>query len=224
MEGNLNEIKVAIAEDQPIFRQGLANLINGFDRTSVLFTVENGLQMMEKLQFQKPDLVMLDFRMPELNGLDTAKLIREQYPGIRVLILSMYDDQEFVETAIENGAHGYLSKDDDPVEIEKAIKSTIETGYYMNDRTSKMLISKMVNQGKIKPVFQEPLAEFSKIEMEILELICAEYTTQEIADKLCKSKRTIEGSRTLMMQKINARNVVGLVMYAVKHKLVAVAG
>lgn len=221
MESTINEIKVAIAEDQSIFRQGLVNLIGGFDNVRVLFSAENGRDLLEQLPFNKPDLVLLDFRMPELNGLDTAKIIRDQFPGIRVLILSMYDDQEFVETAIENGAHGYLSKDDEPEEIARAIYSTMETGYYLNDRTSKMLIGKMINQGKMKPLFAEEVVEFTKIEQEILELICEELTTQEIADKLCKSKRTIESSRTLMMQKIGARNVVGLVMYAVKHKMVS---
>jgi two-component system response regulator NreC len=221
MEGDMNEIKIAIADDQAIFRQGLVNLVGGFDRVKVLFSAENGRELLEQLPFNKPDLVLLDFRMPELNGLDTAKIIRDQFVGIRVLILSMYDDQEFVETAIENGAHGYLSKDDEPEEIARAIYSTIETGYYLNDRTSKMLIGKMINQGTMKPVFRAPNADFTKIELEILDLICSELTTQEIADKLCKSKRTIESSRTLMMQKIGARNVVGLVMYAVKNKLVS---
>lgn len=221
MEGVMNEIKVAIADDQAIFRQGLVNLVGGFDRVKVLFSAENGRELLEQLPYNKPDLVLLDFRMPELNGLDTAKIIRDQFNGIRVLILSMYDDQEFVETAIENGAHGYLSKDDEPEEIAKAIYSTIETGYYLNDRTSKMLIGKMINQGMMKPMFRTPSSDFTKIELEILDLICSELTTQEIADKLCKSKRTIESSRTLMMQKIGARNVVGLVMYAVKNKLVS---
>lgn len=216
----MNEIKVALAEDQSIFRQGLVNLIGGFDNIKVLFAAENGQELLDKMKNQRPDLVLLDYRMPLLNGLETAKLIREQYDGVRVLILSMYDDQEFVETAMENGAHGYLSKDDEPEEIQKAIYSTMETGYYLNDRTSKMLIGKLINKGTMKPFFNGPEVEFSKMELEILELICQELTTQEIADKLCKSKRTIESSRTLMMQKINARNVVGLVMYAVKNKLV----
>lgn len=216
----MNEIKVALAEDQSFFRQGLVNLIGGFDNIKVLFAAENGQELLDKMKNQRPDLVLLDYRMPILNGLETAKLIREQYDGVRVLILSMYDDQEFVETAMENGAHGYLSKDDEPEEIQKAIYSTMETGYYLNDRTSKMLIGKLINKGTMKPFFNGPEVEFSKMELEILELICQELTTQEIADKLCKSKRTIESSRTLMMQKINARNVVGLVMYAVKNKLV----
>ena len=222
MEGVRNEIKIAIADDQLIFRQGLVNLVSGFDRVKVLFSAENGRELLEKLPENRPDLVLLDFRMPELNGLDTAKIIRDKFAGIRVLILSMYDDQEFVEKAIENGAHGYLSKDDEPDEIAKAIYSTMETGYYLNDRTSKMLIGKMMNLGLVKPVFQVPVVEFTKMEIEILELICQEWTTQEIADKLHRSKRTIESSRTLMMQKINARNVVGLVMYGLKNKLIAV--
>ena len=219
----MNEIKVALAEDQSIFRQGLVNLIGGFDWVKVLFAAENGQELLDKMKDECPDLVLLDYRMPVLNGLETAKAIREKFSNVKVLILSMYDDQEFVETAMENGANGYLSKDDEPEEIQKAIYSTMETGYYLNDRTSKMLIGRLINKGTMKPFFSGPVVEFSRMELEILELICRELTTQEIADKLCKSKRTIESSRTTMMQKINARNVVGLVMYAVKNKLVTTA-
>jgi two-component system response regulator NreC len=222
MEDVMNEIKIAIADDQLIFRQGLVNLVSGFDRVKVLFSAENGRELLEKLPANRPDLVLLDFRMPELNGLDTAKIIRDKFADIRVLILSMYDDQEFVEKAIENGAHGYLSKDDEPDEIAKAIYSTMETGYYLNDRTSKMLIGKMINLGLVKPVFKAPQVEFTKMEVEILELICQEWTTQEIAEKFHRSTRTIESSRTLMMQKVGARNVVGLVMYGLKNKLIVV--
>jgi two-component system, NarL family, response regulator NreC len=219
MEFAGRKIKVAIADDQLIFRQGLENLLNSFANVEVVLTAENGLDLFNKLEDANPDLAILDFRMPVMNGLETTRKIRINNPTIRVLILSMYDDSEFVESAIESGANGYLSKDDEPDEIARAIYSTVETGYYLNDRTSKMLITKLMHQGKMNPHFVAPHEEFTDAEMEILKLICAEYTTQEIAEKVCKSKRTVEGCRTMMMQKIGARNVVGLVMYAVKHNL-----
>ncbi|WP_300664094.1 response regulator transcription factor, partial [Fluviicola sp.] len=162
------------------------------------------------------------FRMPVKNGIEATKEIRALYPDMKVLLLSMYDDTEFVELAIENGANGYLSKDDDAEEIQLAIRSAVETGYYLNDRTSKMFIAKMVHAGKIQPAFEESsTAVFSANEMVILEMICNEMTTQEIADKLFKSRRTIESARTLMMNKVGARNVVGLVMYAIQNGIVS---
>jgi len=217
----MQEIKVAIADDQSIFRQGLVNLVNSFDNVTVLYSSENGKELIEQLPAQRPDLVLLDFRMPVLNGMETTRIIREQYPEMRILILSMYDNSEFVESAIANGANGYLSKDDEPEEIAKAIYSTMEMGYYMNDRTSKMLITKMMKEGAMKPTFLSDNVQFTEMELQIIQLISEEYTTPEIAVQLIRSTRTIESLRTLIMQKIGCRNAVGIVLYALKHNLIS---
>jgi len=216
----MGEIKIAIADDQLIFRQGLVNLVNSFENVRVLFSTENGKELIEKLPYQQPDLVLLDFRMPVLNGMETTRIIREQYPDMRILILSMYDDSEFVESAIANGANGYLSKDDEPDEIAKAIYSTMEMGYYMNDRTSKMLLSKMMKDGSMKPKFKSDDVRFTDMELQIIQLISEECTTPEIAVQLIRSTRTIESQRTVIMQKIGCRNAVGIVLYALKHNLI----
>lgn len=216
-----NTIKIGIAEDQLIFRQGLENLINSFEGIEVVFAVENGALLIDELERTKVDLVFLDYRMPIMNGLETVRRIRGAGNEVKVLLLSMYDDHAFVEQTIESGANGYLSKDDSPEEIERAILSAVETGYFLSDRTSKILISKLMMNGKMKPQFEKNKVELSTFELQVLALICQEQTTQEIADKLFKSRRTIEGTRTLMMQKIGARNVVGLVMYALKNNIVS---
>ena len=214
-------IRIAIAEDQSIFRNGLTKLLNDIQGFEVVLAVENGQLLIDALHTNSVDLALIDFRMPVKNGIEATKEIRERFPELKVLLLSMYDDVEFVEMAIENGANGYLSKDDDAEEIQLAIRSAVETGYYLNDRTSKMFIAKMVHSGKIQPVFMASAASiFNENELVILELICSEMTTQEIADKLFKSRRTIESARTLMMSKVGARNVVGLVMYAIQHGIV----
>jgi DNA-binding NarL/FixJ family response regulator len=213
-------IRVGIAEDQLIFRQGLETLINGFDGVEVVCSVENGQLLIDQLATAKLDLVFLDYRMPVMGGLETVQKIRKTNQDLKLLILSMYDDHAFVELTIESGANGYLSKDDDPKEIEKAILSVVETGYYLSDRTSKILISKLMMTGKMKPKFDVEKPELSSFEKSVLDLICKEYTNEEMADTLFKSKRTIESTRTLMMQKIGARNVVGLVMYAIKNDLI----
>lgn len=215
-----SSVKIAIAEDQSIFRNGLTKLLNDIEGFEVILAVENGQLLIDALETTPVDLALIDFRMPVKNGIEATKEIREKFPEIKVLLLSMYDDVEFVEMAIENGANGYLSKDDDAEEIQLAIRSAVETGYYLNDRTSKMFIAKMVHSGRIQPVFETSSNMFNENEMVILELICNEMTTQEIADKLFKSRRTIESARTLMMNKIGARNVVGLVMYAIQNGMV----
>lgn len=181
--GGEGSIKIAIAEDQSIFRNGLAKLLNDIEGFEVVMAVENGQLLVDALETTPVDLALIDFRMPVKNGIEATKEIREKFPEVKVLLLSMYDDVEFVELAIENGANGYLSKDDDAEEIQLAIRSAVETGYYLNDRTSKMFIAKMVHSGKILPVFQATSGIFNENEMVILELICNEMTTQEIADK-----------------------------------------
>lgn len=214
-------IKIAIAEDQSIFRNGLTKVLNDIEGFEVVLAVENGQLLIDALETTAVDLALIDFRMPVKNGIEATKEIRDKFPQVKVLLLSMYDDVEFVELAIENGANGYLSKDDDAEEIQLAIKSSVETGYYLNDRTSKMFIAKMVHSGKIQPIFETSSTNiFNENELVILELICNEMTTQEIADKLFKSRRTIESARTMMMSKIGARNVVGLVMYAIQNGMV----
>ncbi len=222
MASDIKKIRIGIAEDQSIFRNGLVKLLNDINGFEVVLAVENGQLLIDALQTTPVDLALIDFRMPVKNGIEATKEIRAMHPEIKVLLLSMYDDTEFVELAIENGANGYLSKDDDAEEIQLAIRSAVETGYYLNDRTSKMFIAKMVHAGKIQPAFEESSATvFNANEMVILEMICNEMTTQEIADKLFKSRRTIESARTLMMNKVGARNVVGLVMYAIQNGIVS---
>lgn len=221
MGGEGRNIRIAIAEDQSIFRNGLMKLLNDIEGFEVVLAVENGQLLVDGLETTPVDLALIDFRMPVKNGIEATKEIRERFPELKVLLLSMYDDVEFVELAIENGANGYLSKDDDAEEIQLAIRSAVETGYYLNDRTSKMFIAKMVHSGRIQPVFETSSSNvFNENELVILELICNEMTTQEIADKLFKSRRTIESARTLMMNKVGARNVVGLVMYAIQNGIV----
>lgn len=221
METTTRKITVSIAEDQLIFRQGLENILNTFDRLEVICLAENGFELLQHMETQTPDIAIVDFRMPILNGIETTRQICERFPATKVLILSMYSEDEFIKSAIENGASGYLSKDDDPLEIAKAIYSIIETGYYLNDRTSKLLIANMMKKGEIKPHFLSLREQLSDSEKMVLRMICEELTTQEIADKIFKSKRTVETIRTNLLQKTGAKNIAGLVMYAVKNELIS---
>lgn len=216
------KIRIGIAEDQAIFREGLIRMLNNNPHFDVVCEAENGQLLIDQIREKKPQVCLVDYRMPGLNGIETTKALKLQYPKVKVILLSMYDDSEFVESAIENGANGYLSKDDEPDEIEKAIYSAHETGYYINDRTSKMLIARMVEQGKIHPKFSDDQQLFSDFELKIIQLITEEKTTAEIAKELERSVRTIESTRSSMMSRIGAKNVIGLVMYAVKNKLLAI--
>jgi two-component system, NarL family, response regulator NreC len=215
----MKNIKIGIADDQVIFRLGLANLLNTFPSFSVCISASSGRELLNQLKTIETDIVIIDFRMPELNGLQTAMKVRRRFPEIKILILSMYDDHVFVIKGIEHGANGYLSKDSDAEEIEKAIHSAINTGYYLNDKTTKHLVHQLVVDGKIIPSYSQDMLSFNSQELQIVKLICMEHTTPEIADIMCKSTRTIEGIRAQVMQKIGARNIIGVVMYAMKHNL-----
>jgi DNA-binding NarL/FixJ family response regulator len=216
----MSEIKVGVAEDQQIFRKGLVLLLNSFENISVIHEADDGSVLLDQMAEECPDVVILDYSMPIMGGIETSKEIRKRFNGVKVLILSMYDDEEFVEAAIENGANGYLSKDDDLSEIENAIKGILTNNYYLNDRVSKIFINSLMKQGKINPKFVGNAIDFNSDELRILHLISKENTTQQIADNMNKSIRTIEKYRTRMMEKVGAQNSVGLIMYAVKHKII----
>ena len=216
----MKNITIGVAEDQEIYRNGLVNMLNGVDSFKVTLVAEDGKDLLMKLKGNEPDIVLLDYRMGGMNGVDTAKRIYRSHPNVRVIILSMYDAHEFVIRAIENGVCGYLTKDDAPEEIIMAIESVMATGYYLNDRTSRILITRMVKSGQVEPKFEVEQAQFSNIEVDVIQLICQEYSTYEISKKLFKSKRTIDGHRASIMKKINAKNVTGIVMYAVKNNIV----
>jgi len=217
-------IKIGVAEDQVMFRSGLVSMLNDLPNVQVFIEAGNGKELLAKMRETDVDVVFLDYRMEELNGIETAKVIREKYPDVRMLMLSMYDDPEFIISALENGVSGYLTKDDEPEEISMAIVSVLNTGYYLNDRTSKVLIGNLVNEGKVNPKFPAANDEikFSETEITVMELIAQELSNKEIAVKLNKAERTIEGYRTDIMEKTGAKNSVGIVMYAIKKGIITV--
>lgn len=216
----MKTIKVGIAEDQEIFRKALAHLLNNFSSVEVITEADNGKTLLESDELNEIDIAVLDYKMPIMGGIETSRELRKQRPGIKIIILSMFDDEQFVEKAIENGANAYLSKDDDLEELEMAIQSVLENEYYFNDRISKLFIKSMINKGKITPTFISSEVSFSQMEISILELMSKEFTTQEIADKLFRSTRTIDKHRSEMMRKTSTRNSIGLVMYGVKKGLI----
>ena len=213
-------INIGIAEDQAIFRKGLVLLLNGFSEMNVQFEVTNGQELLEKMAKACPDVVILDFKMHYLNGLETCRIIRKIYPEVKVIILSMYDEDEFVETAIQNGANAYLSKDDDIEDLQNAIASVLTNNFYFNERVSKVFIKQLMNKGYLNPKFSTSKAVFTTTELQILDLMSKEYTAQMIADAMHKSLRTIEKYKSEMLEKVGVKNSIGLIMYALKNHII----
>lgn len=215
----MKAIKIGVAEDQTLFRKGLINMLNSLPNVEVVLEAVDGQDMLDQINNIEVHLVFLDYRMPNMNGIDAARAIRQRFPDVGILILSMYDDEELIVNAIENGAGGYLTKDDEPGEMERAIISVLNTGYYLNDRTSKILVRSLMHDGKITPRFKKDTSviQFDPDEVEVIKLLSLEHSTKEIADILSKSERTIERYKAEILEKIGAKNSIGIVMYAVKH-------
>ena len=215
-------INVGIAEDQEIFRKGLIGLIEAIPGVRITSEATNGLELLMLMQNRCPEVVILDYNMPVLNGIQTALEIKKKFHHVKVIILSMFSEQEIVLHALENGVHAFLSKDDDLEEIERAIKGVLSNNYFFNDRLSKVFLNQLLEQGKIEPKFSSDSETFSIEELKIIKLISEEKTTAEIAEAMNKSVRTIEKYRTNMMARIGAQNSIGLLMYAIKNKLIAI--
>ena len=212
----MTPIKIAIADDYKIYRDGLKLCLSADENLQFLFEAENGQELMHSLEDQQPDVVLMDLKMPLMDGVESTKIIREKFPQIKVLVVTMYESDKFIIHLMENGANGYLLKNAAPKEIIKAIYTVHENGYYFNDLVNKALLKKLVMKNNLVPSFNEDV-ELSEQEHKVLQLICEERTVAEIGAELSLSPRYIEGIREKLIEKVGVRNTAGLVMFAVKN-------
>ena len=180
---------------------------------------ENGEDLLQKLPEAQPDVVLCDLKMPIKDGIDATKVITKNYPNIRVLILTMYEDERFVSHLMDCGAAGYLLKSTDPSEIKKAVLDVMRTGFYLNPFVNKVLIKKNYSRQKFSPSLTSEVA-LNEREKEVLTLVCMEFTASEIAQKMDISARTVEAIKDRMMERFGVKNSVGLVFYAMKNQLI----
>lgn len=213
------EINVAIADDQKLFRKGMTALIGSFDNMSLIFEAGNGRELLDLCETEsiKPNIILLDLSMPELNGLETLKILKDKHPGIGVIILTIHEAESFILTTIQAGANGYLAKNAEAEEVELAIREVFKNGFYF---TPAMLA--VMRKGLVKKTSPANLSGENSLtlrEKEVLQLICKQLSSSEIAEKLFISSRTVEGHRNNLLLKTDSRNTAGLVLYALKHKL-----
>jgi len=214
----MNKIKYAIADDHKIFRRGIISALADTPELKLVLEAENGKELINALPKNKPDVILLDLKMPEMDGIETAQQIRKSDNDVKIIVISMYDDEKYVIHLMEIGANGYLLKNAEPEEIKTAIFTAYENGYYFNDFVNKALLKKITHRTQVKPVFNKNI-ELTDREQEVLKLICQEHTATEIANLIFLSPRTVEGIRTKLLEKIGVKNTAGLVMYAVKNKV-----
>ncbi|MFW6289936.1 MAG: response regulator transcription factor [Mariniphaga sp.] len=209
---------IVITDDHKLFRKGIRALLEDFSFIRNIYEAANGEELISLLKSTNPppEIVLLDIQMPVMDGIEAHKQIRKLFPHLKVLILTMEDDEQFMLHLIAEGVNGYLLKNSEPEELEAAIAKLLKTDFYFPFEMSPMLIKRVMERSFSK----KGLPEFSSKELEILNYICREYTAPEIADKLNVSVRTVEGYRSRLLSKTSSKNIAGLVVYALKNKLV----
>ncbi len=213
----INAVKLGLVDDHKLFRKGLISLIDIINfKCSIVLEASNGKELQRAIQKNNlPDIVLLDVNMPEMDGFETVLWLQKEYPSVHILVISMIGKEETIVRMLKLGVKGYLSKDVEPKELEEAIVSIMNKGFYYTDFIT----------GKLVHSFQNGTDEFEgalrfhdlkEREREFIKLACSEMTYYEIAEKMFVSPKTIDGYRNTIFQKLNIKNRVGLALYAVK--------
>lgn len=215
-------IKVALVDDHKLFRRGIASLINSFSEYRIILEAGSGEELLAALTAHNlPDLLLLDIKMPGMDGFATLEYLTRNKPEIKVLALSMYDDEQSVIRMIGMGARGYLLKDSEPIELKNALDSVYEKGYFYSEFVTGNLIHSLHHKKSDEKAASAHIL-LNDRETEFMKLVCRELTYKEIADIMCLSTRTIDGYRDSLFQKLSVKNRVGLVLYSLKAGLVTI--
>lgn len=205
--------KIAIVDDHTLIAQALKGIISNFNNFEVIFECENGKALIEKIKSMThyPDIVMLDISMPEMNGFETALWINEHHPDIKIMALSMQNDEQSVIKMIRNGAKSYLLKNTHPRDLELALNKLVEEGYYYPEWASKIIFA------NINGTASSSISKLTEREKEFLKYTITEMNYKEIAELMCCSPRTIESYRDNLFEKLGLKTRVGLAVYAIKN-------
>lgn len=211
-------INIAIAEDQVLFRKGIISLLNAVTDLRVVLECVNGADLLQQLDTCEETIhaALIDINMPVLNGMETMKIIREKHPATRNIILTIHEEERYIQAMVEAGANAYLAKNADFSEVEKAIRGVVANDYYFNEQTIQAMHHFMHGK-KQKVVLGE--MDITRREREVLELICQENTSLEISQKLFISESTVNGHRNNLLLKIGCKNTAGLVLFSIKHDI-----
>ena len=217
----LEKIKIVVTDDHKLSRKGMAALLSDFDFIGEISEAGNGEELLALLQNEKPlpDVILLDLKMPVLDGVEAHQQIRTLYPDVKVIILTMEDDEQYILHLINEGVNGYLLKNADPEEVEKSILRVLENGYYFSEDISNIVLRNLKKKEKSEAVINP---DFTDRELQVLELICREFSNGEIAEAMNISIRTAEGYRQKLVEKSGARNIAGLVIMAIKYNWIPI--
>jgi DNA-binding NarL/FixJ family response regulator len=217
----MEKIKIGLVDDQVLFRQGMASLINSIDGYSLVMEADNGKDCLSKLEESdiKPDIILMDMEMPGMDGMELNNVLHNKFPSVKVIVLSVHAGERLIARMIDAGASGYLLKNCDKEELLTAVNTVFTTGFYINNSVLKAIQHASNTREKAPKNLMGIPVELTDREKEILILICREYTAPEIASQLFLSTRTVEGHRNNLLLKTGCKNTAGLVLFAVKYHL-----
>lgn len=216
----MKSITVLLAEDHTVVRKGLLHILENEPGITILGEAENGREAVQKAEALQPDIVLMDIGMPELNGLEATRQIRQRWPEIQVLILTMHASEEYVYQLLEAGAAGYVVKKAAPEELITAIRTVKEGQAYLSPEISSIVIERMRRSGPADAT--DSLNLLTDREREVLQLIAEGHTNQEIADKLVVAASTVAVHRSNLMRKLDLHNTADLVKYAIQKGITGV--
>lgn len=212
-----DRIRVLLADDHGLVRAGIRTLLDQIETLAVIGETGDGRSVLKLVKEHQPDIVLLDIAMPSLNGLEVAARISRDYPDTRTIMLSMHANEEYVLQALRSGASGYLLKDAAVAELEIAIRSVVHGKTYLSPSISKTVIDEYLDNNSRA---RSPLERLTSRQREILQLVAEGHTTRQIADMLSVSVKTVETHRAQLMDRLEIRDVPGLVRYAIRTGLI----
>lgn len=212
-------ISVVIADDHEIFRDGLMLMLSKQSSINIKGQAADGNELINLVKEHQPDIVITDIKMPGMDGIEATKYLSANYPSCKIIALSMFNEENLIVDMLEAGAKGYLLKNADKQEILDAIENVFEGKIFYCKHTSSRLAS-MIVKSKFNPYRKKHSVSFGDREKEIIKLICLQNTAQQIGDRLFISKRTVEGYRTKILEKMHVKNTAGVVVFALKNNII----
>lgn len=211
-------INIILADDHDIFRDGFKVMLNKIEDIKLVGEASNGAELVELATSLKPDVIITDIKMPIMTGIEATKKLTRLLPNTGIIALSMFDEENLIVDMLEAGAKGYLLKNVRKEEIIAAVKSVHnDKPYYCRDTSNKL--AQIISKSSFNPYKKTEPVNFTDTEITLIRLICKEYSNKQMADQLKVSHRTIENYRSNILAKIDAKNTVGIVVYAIKHKI-----
>jgi len=211
----LDKLTIYIADDQTLFRKGMVRLLKSFSFVEDVKEAVNGKEVVKLTKEQAPDVILMDYEMPVMDGKEATSYILEHFPEVKIIMLSFHNENNHIIEMMKMGTHSYLLKNAEPEEVKKAIVAVVQNDFYSNALIAAAMRRDLVKASTAKP----KITSLSDREVEVLKLTCEELSSKEIADRLNISGRTVQNHRANLIQKLGVRNTIGMVRFAYEHHL-----